>query len=84
MISKSVIVFYLQLLADIKLSVIIIEINQLEATINRWNFQDFQQVPFRLTEVIRRAVEDNTIRGIIEMIIPPPRQESPGFSRSLC
>lgn len=36
---------------------------------NRWNFQHFQQMPLRFAEVVRRTVKDDTIGGIVKVIV---------------
>ena len=51
-VSKSVIVFYLQFFADIKIFVasVIVLIHQSQTTIDRRDFQRFQKMPFGLTK----------------------------------
>ena len=68
----SVIIFYLQLLTDVEIimETIIVFVDKSQAPISRWNAEHFQQMPFWTAKIVGLPVENKTLRGVIDIIIP--------------
>ena len=70
--SKSVIIFDIQLLADVEIimEAIIIRIDDSHATIRRRYFQCFQEMPFGATKIVGFPVKEDAVGNKVKMVVP--------------